>query len=421
MPDKIQKIKGTNDILPGEIEQWHALEATIHMVMERFTYREIRPPIFERTELFARGVGEDSDIVSKEMYTFSDTSGNSITLRPELTASVVRSYIQNNLQQEAPVQKLWYEGPMFRQERPQKGRYRQFWQFGIEAIGSPHPEQDVEVIALFHAILVELGISDHAELRINSIGDTKSRDAYREALRKYLLPHLQDLSAASRQRYDTNPLRILDSKAENDREIIRNAPRIAEFLNEDSTNHYAAVLSTLRDMEIPFTQDDLMVRGLDYYTHTTFEFSSDALGAQDAICGGGRYDNLIEQLGGASVPAIGWASGIERLLLVMESLKEVESRSSLDVYLVLAGDALRSKSQKLLKVWRAAGLNCDADTLRRSLKAQMREANRRNSRYAAILGEDEFAQQEIQMKDLETGEQKTIALDGVCDFLDSAD
>lgn len=415
MPDKIQKIKGTNDILPVEITRWQALESIIITVMERFNYREIRTPIFERTDLFARGVGTETDIVSKEMYTFTDMSGNSITLRPELTASVVRSYIQNNLQQEAPIQKLWYEGPMFRQERPQKGRYRQFWQFGVEAIGSPHPEQDVEVIALFYAIMRELGIESKALLKINSIGDEESRNAYREALKNYLLPHLQDLTETSRNRFDTNPLRILDSKADVDKDIVAEAPRITEYLNESSANHYAAVLSSLRDMNIPFEEDAFLVRGLDYYSHTAFEFTSSALGAQDAICGGGRYDSLVGQLGGGDVPAIGWASGIERLLLVWESMQAEVDEEGLDVYLVIAGDALRSKSQKLLANWRSAGLKCNGDTLRRSMKAQMREANRQQSRFAAILGEDEYAQHQIQLKDLENGEQETISIDAVID------
>ncbi|MCF6237457.1 MAG: histidine--tRNA ligase [Candidatus Marinimicrobia bacterium] len=413
MPDKVQRVKGVNDILPVEARQWQVLEAVIQKVMNRYAYGEIRPPIFEKTELFARGVGEDTDIVSKEMYSFSDLGGSSLTLRPELTAGVVRSYIQNNLQQISPVQKLWYEGPMFRQERPQKGRYRQFWQFGAEAIGSPNPEQDVEMIALFYAILKELGITDSVTLKINSVGDTESRTAYRSALQDYLKPHLSELSETSQARFESNPLRILDSKAPQDKELVKDAPKIRECLNEASANHYDQVLSMLKDLKIPYTQDDLLVRGLDYYTHTIFEFTSDALGAQDAICGGGRYNDLVKELGGNDVPAIGWASGIERLLLVVEAIKPMNTDPVLDLYLVVLGDELRIKAPQLVRDWRDQGLSCDADALRRSMKAQMREANRQGARFVAILGEDEFSQGVVQLKNFESGEQETVAFDQV--------
>ncbi len=413
MPDKVQRVKGVNDILPAEARQWQALETVIKTVMDRFAYGEIRPPIFEKTELFARGVGEDTDIVSKEMYSFTDMSNTSMTLRPELTAGVVRSYIQNNLQQISPVQKLWYEGPMFRQERPQKGRYRQFWQFGAEAIGSPNPEQDVEMIALFYAVLKELGIEGSVTLKINSVGDTESRETYRTALQDYLRPHLNELSETSQRRFQTNPLRILDSKAPNDKELVKDAPKIRECLNESSTSHYDQVLVMLNEMDIPFVQDDLLVRGLDYYTHTIFEFTSDALGAQDAICGGGRYNDLVKELGGQDVPAIGWASGIERLLLVVEALHPAEPKTDLDLFLIIMGDDLRVKAPGLINQWRSAGLRCDSDALRRSMKAQMREANRQGARYVAILGEDEFTQGVVQLKNFESGEQTAVSFDKV--------
>lgn len=419
MPDKVQRVKGVNDILPGEAKQWQALEAVIQRVMKNYAYGEIRPPIFEKTELFARGVGEDTDIVSKEMYSFSDMSGSSLTLRPELTAGVVRSYIQNNLQQVSPVQKLWYEGPMFRQERPQKGRYRQFWQFGAEAIGSPNPEQDAEMIVLFYAILQELGIADSVTLKINSVGDAESRASYRSALQDYLRPHLSELSETSQRRFESNPLRILDSKAPDDKEIVKDAPKIRECLNEVSAAHYEQVLDMLKAMEIPYVQDDLLVRGLDYYTHTIFEFTSDALGAQDAICGGGRYNDLVQELGGASVPAIGWASGIERLLLVIEAINPTNTKASLDLFLVVQGDDLRGKAPKLIRKWRTAGLSCDSDSLRRSVKAQMREANRQGAKYVAILGEDEFSQGVVQLKNFESGEQQAVAFDQVVNSIKS--
>ena len=400
-------------MLPEEAAKWQALEAVIQSVMDRFAYGEIRPPIFEKTELFARGVGEDTDIVSKEMYTFSDMSKSSLTLRPELTAGVVRSYIQNNLQQISPVQKLWYEGPMFRQERPQKGRYRQFWQFGAEAIGSPNPEQDAEMIALFHAVLQELGIAGSVTLKINSVGDTESRANYRDALQDYLRPRLAELSETSQHRFETNPLRILDSKAPNDKDIVAGAPRILDCLNETSSNHYSQVLSMLDNMGIDYVQDDLLVRGLDYYTHTIFEFTSDALGAQDAICGGGRYNDLVHELGGKETPAIGWASGIERLLLVIEAIKPLEIVTDIDCFLVVLGDELRQKAPGIIQKWRSAGLICDFDTMRRSMKAQMREANRQGAAFAAILGDEEFSQGVVQLKNSETGEQNAVPLDQV--------
>lgn len=413
MPQKVQRVKGVNDILPHEAKQWQVLESIVRQVMENYAFGEIRPPIFEKTELFARGVGEDTDIVSKEMYTFSDMSNSSLTLRPELTAGVVRSYIQNNLQQVSPVQKLWYEGPMFRQERPQKGRYRQFWQLGAEAIGSPNPEQDAEMIALFHAILKELNIANSVTLKINSVGDAESRMIYRDALQKYLKPHLNDLSETSQKRFATNPLRILDSKAPNDKELVKDAPKIRECLNDASAAHYAEVLKMLEAMQIPYVQDDLLVRGLDYYTHTIFEFTSDALGAQDAICGGGRYNDLVKDLGGQDVPAIGWASGIERLLLVVDALEPLQTLTGLDLFLIVQGDGLRSQAPRLIDAWRSVGLRCDMDTLRRSMKAQMREANRQEARYVAILGEEEFGRGVVQLKDFDSGIQEEVAFDQV--------
>ncbi len=418
MPQKVQRVKGVNDILPQEAKQWQALEHVVKQVMDRFAFGEIRPPIFEKTELFARGVGEDTDIVSKEMYSFSDMSKSSLTLRPELTAGVVRSYIQNNLQQISPVQKLWYEGPMFRQERPQKGRYRQFWQFGAEAIGSPNPEQDAEMIALFYAILKELGVEKSVTLKINSVGDSESRANYRSSLQEYLRPQLSSLSETSQRRFESNPLRILDSKAPNDIELVQDAPKIRECLNEVSATHYAEVLKMLEVMEIPYVQDDLLVRGLDYYTHTIFEFTSDALGAQDAICGGGRYNDLVKDLGGQDVPAIGWASGIERLLLVVEALQPLMAESGLDLFLVVQGEELRVKAPKLINDWRKAGLNCDMDTLRRSMKAQMREANRQKARYVAILGEEEYDQGVVQLKNFSTGDQEVVLFEKVVDIID---
>jgi histidyl-tRNA synthetase len=309
---------------------------------------------------------------------------------------------------------------MFRQERPQKGRYRQFWQFGAEAIGSPHPEQDAEMIALFYAILKELGIEKSVTLKINSVGDSESRAIYRNSLQEYLRPHLSSLSETSQQRFESNPLRILDSKAPNDKELVRDAPKIRECLNEASATHYAEVLKMLEAMDIPYVQDDLLVRGLDYYTHTIFEFTSDALGAQDAICGGGRYNDLVKELGGQDVPAIGWASGIERLLLVVEALQPMQTDSGLDLFLIVKSDEIRLPASKLINKWRSAGLKCDTDTLRRSMKAQMREANRQEARYVAILGEEELGQGVVQLKNFDSGEQEAVAFEAVVTKINKA-
>ena len=309
---------------------------------------------------------------------------------------------------------------MFRQERPQKGRYRQFWQFGAEAIGSPNPEQDAEMIALFYAILKELGIEKSVTLKINSIGDGESRALYRSALQEFLRPHLSLLSETSQKRFESNPLRILDSKAPNDKDLVKDAPKIRECLNDASATHYAEVLKMLEAMDIPYVQDDLLVRGLDYYTHTIFEFTSNALGAQDAICGGGRYNDLIKELGGQDVPAIGWASGIERLLLVVDELQPLKTDSGLDLFLIVQGEDIRVKAPKLIHEWRSAGLNCDLDTLRRSMKAQMREANRQEARYVAILGEEEFDQGVVQLKNFETGEQEAVSFNDVVSTIKKA-
>jgi len=306
---------------------------------------------------------------------------------------------------------------MLRQERPQKGRYRQFWQFGVEAIGSPNPEQDAEVIALFHAIILALGIRKAVTLQINTLGDAETRLQHREALKQYLEPHLQDLSATSRQRFDTNPLRILDTKDPHERELLEDAPAIRDFLNAASDDHYRQVLELLDKLEIPYLQNDRLVRGLDYYTHTTFEFTCDALGAQDAICGGGRYDDLVAQLGGGRVPAIGWASGIERLLLVLENLDALQVEEGLDVFLILASPDLRPIAMTLVQEWRQSGIRCDLDMLRRSFKAQMREANRQQARFAAILGEDEYQGGQIQVKNLASGEQEAVKLSRVAEVL----
>ncbi|MCH8327751.1 MAG: histidine--tRNA ligase, partial [Candidatus Marinimicrobia bacterium] len=288
--ERISRLKGTHDILPGELPAWRHLEKTVHEVMARFGYHEIRTPIFERTELFSRGVGAQTDMVSKEMYTLEDQGGKSLTLRPELTASIVRAYLQNNLDRESPLSRLYYSGPLFRQERPQKGRQRQFHQFGLEALGSPHPELDVEVVSIAWELCRALAGGDLA-VRVNSIGSPESRAGYLDLLRESLAPFKDDLGENDARRLDTNPLRLFDTKNPQTAALLKeHAPKISDHLSAADSDHFAAVLAGLEALEIPFTSDATLVRGLDYYTRTTFEITSTALGAQDALCGGGRYD-----------------------------------------------------------------------------------------------------------------------------------
>ena len=315
---KLHSIKGTHDILPNEIHKWKALESIVNQTCEQFGYQEIRNPIFEETRLFSRSVGEETDIVTKEMYSWEDVDGASLTLRPELTASVVRSYIQHNLGTLSPIQRLYYSGPLFRRERPQKGRQRQFHQFGVEAFGSNNPEQDVEIIAIAWKILSLCGLANDTTLNLNSIGSNECRNNYRTALKNYLSPYIKDFSKTSQHRFDTNPLRILDTKSEKEQEILNDAPKISDYHNKTDRTHFESLKEFLKDMDLPFSINHKLVRGLDYYTGTVFEFNSDNLGAQDALLGGGRYNRLVETLGGKPTPGIGFAAGIERFLIAME-------------------------------------------------------------------------------------------------------
>ena len=317
---ELRSIKGTHDILPEDSNKWQDFERVIHETCKRSGYKEIRTPIFEDTKVFSRSVGEDSDIVSKEMYSWEDRDGTSLTLRPELTAAVVRSYIQHNLGKLSPIQRMYYIGPLFRRERPQKGRQRQFNQFGIEAFGSENPELDAEVISIAWNILVDYEISEISSLQLNSIGSTECRDKYRGALKDFIRPNLNHLSETSKNRFKTNPLRILDTKSEDERQLLENAPTISDYYTDEDRRHFESLQQFLSAMDISFIINPKLVRGLDYYSRTVFEFTSSALGAQDALLGGGRYDKLVEVLGGKPTPAIGFAAGIERILIAKDSL-----------------------------------------------------------------------------------------------------
>ncbi|HBN45258.1 MAG TPA: histidine--tRNA ligase [Candidatus Marinimicrobia bacterium] len=400
-------IKGTHDILPDESNRWQELEKVIHEVAASFGYSEIRTPIFENTSLFARSVGEDTDIVSKEMYTWEDRSGGSVTLRPELTAPVARAYIQHNLGVKSPLQRLYYIGPLFRRERPQKGRQRQFHQFGIEAFGSEFPEQDAEIIAFGNTVFSKLGIKD-VTLKLNSLGSGECRSNYKKALQDFLTPYKNDLSATSQKRLSTNPLRILDTKDPDEQQLIASAPSITDYWTADDQKHFSTVQELLKVLKIPFELDHMMVRGLDYYTRTTFEFISGGLGAQDAICGGGRYDNLVETLGGKLTPGIGFAAGMERILLSMNS--DIKAANEKRVHVINLIESESSHALQVANQLREAGYQVTMDTLRRSLKAQMRDANRSGAVKAVIIGEEELQKNVVQVKDLSSGEQKEISI-----------
>lgn len=404
----IQSVRGTKDTLPDSINQWHYVEELFKKVSDRFCYTEIRTPIFEKTEVFHRSIGEGTDIVNKEMYTFEDKGGESITLRPEMTAALVRSVIQNNLLNQNPIQRLWYFGPFFRYERPQKGRLRQFHQYGAECLGSPHPESDVEVILLADALFKSIGITDYT-LKLNSLGNEISRDNYRKALVGYLKSVEDQLSYDSKQRIEINPLRVLDSKDESDKKIIENAPFILDYLDEISLTHFESVKKILDDSKISYKIDNNLVRGLDYYCHTVFEFQSNHLGSQDSFGGGGRYDGLFSQLGGRPTPAVGFALGVERILIILEQIEKFKDLSEkVDCFVISLGDDSITYAHSIAGQLRDRGLVVGTDLLRRSMKAQMREANRLNSKFSIIIGENEVANQSVLIKNMDGGDQKEI-------------
>ena len=414
---KFRSIKGTYDVLPDVSNKWKSIESYIHKNLNRAGYNEIRTPIFENTELFKRSVGSDSDVVSKEMYSWIDQGGTDLTLKPEYTASVVRSYIQNNLGANLPVSKLYYIGDLFRRERPQKGRYRQFRQFGIEAIGSKYPEQDSEVISIAYNLITGLGIND-ITLKLNSIGSSETRKNYKQALLKFLKPKYDQLSETSRNRFDSNPLRILDTKNKSEIELLKKAPKITEYLSKEDDLHFTEVKTYLNDLSIPFTLDTNLVRGLDYYTRTTFEIASNTLGAQDAICGGGRYDKLVGSLGGKPSPAVGFAAGLERLLLAMGDKNELANKEIKKIYLIGLGDKARSTMMKILNNIRSSGYYVEFDSLRRSLKAQLRESNKLGASITIIIGEQEMEGQCAQIKDLTSGNQESVPFDSIISYIE---
>jgi len=410
---KFRTIKGTKDILPEETAGWQHVESVIRRVMQNFNYQEIRTPAFEQTGLFARSIGELTDIVSKEMYTFLDRSEESITLRPEGTAATLRAYIQNNLGEQSPLTKVYYIGPMFRQERPQAGRLRQFHQFGAEAIGASSPQLDVEMMALPLEIYKQLGIN-HFALKINSVGCEKCRPSYKQLLQKELRSIFTQLSHDSQLRVEQNPLRVLDSKDEKDKELTTGMPLMNEHLCEECTVHFASVRSLLDALNILYEVDGRLVRGLDYYTKTAFEITSTALGSQDALAGGGRYDLLVEELGGKQTPGVGFAAGIERLLIVLAKLDKNKIISSTPViYFVGLDETARIWAFLKTNELRRQGICAEVDYLGRSVKSQMREANRQHAQYAIVVGEQELKTKIAKLKNMLTGEETTISLEKI--------
>jgi histidyl-tRNA synthetase len=407
MGKTIQSVKGTRDLLPPETAVWAAVEETARRVFGAYGYGEIRTPILEETELFVRGVGEATDIVGKEMYTFLDKKGRSVTMRPENTAAVARAYVEHNLRELPPPVKLFYIGPQFRYERPQQGRYRQFYQIGAELLGDPGPASDGELLLMLVRFLSALGFRDLTVL-LNTVGDDASRAAYREALVAFLTPHAEKLGEDSRRRLETNPLRILDTKIPAEKEILQGAPTLADHLSSESREHFAGVTSILDRFGVPYRIDSRLVRGLDYYTRTVFEIVASGLGAQDAIVGGGRYDRLISDLGGPEVPGIGFAIGQDRLIHVLPEEFRKRVLPPPPVAVAAVGGVGFAEALDLAEELRARGIPAVAELSARSLKAALKRADRLGSRYALLLGDDELAAGELTIKDLGAGEQMRL-------------
>lgn len=415
---------GVFDIIPNNRQEpwkssflWAYVERMIREVARDFGYQEVRTPLFERTELFCRSVGETSDIVSKEMYTFNDKGGRSMSLRPEGTAPVMRAFIENQLHTDTPIHKLFYIGPMFRYERTQAGRYRQHHQFGAEAIGNSSPEQDAELIDLLYTLYQRLGIKN-LKLFINSIGDTESRQTFRQALKDYLRPHFSLLSPDSQTRFENNPLRILDSKDPRDQEIVAQAPSILNFLSKESQDHFEKVQQLLKLLNIPYEVNSKLVRGLDYYNQTVFEVVAGELGAQNSIGGGGRYDGLIQSLGGPALPSIGFGTGIERILQTMINQEAaLPTPDHPHIFLIPLGQSAKEFSFSLLHDLRQHGIPAQMDFSDRKLGKIMQYADQLHSTYAAVIGDHELEQGELELKEMATGHKIKVKIEDLCAVL----
>ena len=400
--DKVQSVRGTYDLYGAAKRKMKKIISTGSDVVEKYGFEEIETPIFEFTEVFARNLGDTSDIVTKEMYCFEDKGGDSLTLRPEGTAGVVRAFVSNGMQQNLPV-KFYYSGPMFRYERPQKGRQRQFTQFGVELLGVEAPQADIEVIAMAYEFLEKLGLNGQVTVEINSLGDEESRNAYRTKLVAYLQEHYDELSEDSKNRLQKNPLRILDSKEECDKAVVENAPLYADSLNEASQKFFADVLRGLDNLGIKYRINNRLVRGLDYYSHTVFELTTDKLGAQGTVLAGGRYNGLVSQMGGGDVAGIGWACGVERLSMLLEENVDLPR----PIAVIPVGEDTNDKALEIAHSLRLAGFHVE-QSYSGNMKKRMMKANKVNAAKAVIIGSDELANNTVTLKDLDSGEQKTI-------------
>ena len=405
--------KGTKDILPSQVYKWQFLEKAFDDICAKYGFKEIRTPTFEHTELFTRGVGDTTDIVEKQMYTFEDYSQRSITLKPEGTASVVRAFVEHKQYAEMQPTKYYYNIPCFRYEKPQSGRLREFHQFGIEIFGTTNMVADAEVIALGKDFIDSLGIKD-VELRINNIGCHTCRSSHRAALREFLKERHDDLCGTCKVRYEKNPLRILDCKSEVCQKLVTGAPLMIDYLCDECQGSLEELKDNLTAMEIDFIVDPGIVRGLDYYTKTAFEFVTTSIGAQGTICGGGRYDNLIEQLGGPPIPGVGFGLGIERLLLVMESnCIEIPNPDNADVFIAVIGEKAKKFGLSLTKKLRNQGIKAEMDVLARNIKGQFKYADRLNAKYTIVIGDNEIAEGKVSLKEMSTSEQKLILIEDI--------
>ena len=413
----LKRPRGTNDFLGDKVKLMTKLEETLPHAPQTFGINEIRTPMFEYTELFQRGVGETTDIVQKEMFTFEDRGGRSLTLKPEGTAGAARAFIENGLYSEAQPTKLFYVTPCFRNERPQAGRYKQFHQFGVEMYGTYDASADAEVISLVYEIFQRLGLKN-VRLKINSLGSNECRKKYNKVLKDYIGDRLEHLCDDCKSRFEKNPLRVLDCKNKNCKEVLADAPAVLDILDEECAAHFEKLKASLEAMGIPYEVDKGIVRGLDYYTRTVFEFVSDEIGAQGTICGGGRYDNLVEECGGSPMGAVGFAMGLERIMLVLEAqgLNEVDSNNPL-IYIGSIGEKGALKAQEIGYDLRKAGIHAEYDTVGRSVKAQMKYADKIGAVYNVVLGDDEIANDKVRLKNMLNGEQREITLSAIEDEL----
>ncbi|MBN7772441.1 histidine--tRNA ligase [Clostridium aminobutyricum] len=405
--------KGTKDVMPSQVYKWHFIEKAFAEICAKYGYKEVRTPIFEHTELFARGVGDTTDIVEKQMYSFEDYAKRPITLKPEGTSSVVRAFVEHKQYAEVQPTKMYYDIPCFRYEKPQSGRLREFHQFGVEVFGTNNMMADAEVISLANDFLNSLGIED-LELRINSIGCPKCREKHRQALREFLKPKYDQLCSTCKSRFDRNPMRILDCKSEICQELVQGAPIMLDYLCEECSTAFDELQNDLTAMGVEFIVDSGIVRGLDYYTKTAFEFVSNKIGAQGTVCGGGRYDNLIEQLGGPDIPGVGFGLGKERLLLILEANGiDIPEPDATDVFIAVMGEQSKAYGLSLLRKLRLEGIKAEMDLLARNFKGQFKYADRINAKYTIVIGENELNEGKVAIKTMATSEQKLVDINDI--------